>query len=244
MKRTLVFTSLLFTMHASSQNAIFNGGNGDGYSYNGYAEVAANIFNGGSGDGWATAGIMVSLPVHFTYFKVKLTGASVLLEWETSSEQNADKFEIERSDDGVHFKYLGMVAATGAANVRTTYQYRDNLPLAGDNYYRIKQIDDNGNFTYTPVRMLSLDKLHTLTLLVYPQPANDKLMIRLPSVLNGRNVVLNVINSGGGLEKQLINYNTRTDNSIVLPVGQLAKGIYFLHVHSGDKVFVSSLVID
>ena len=244
MKRIIVIAFLLLTMHASSQNAIFNGGNGDGYSMNGYAEVAGNIFNGGNGDGWATAVIMVNLPVHFTYFKAKVSGTAVLLQWETTSEQDADRFEIERSEDGVHFQYLGRVASTGAINVQTTYNYTDNSPLTDDNYYRLKQVDNNGSFVYTPVRMVSLSTLKNVTIAVYPQPAKEKVTIKLPAELDQKNVVVNIINSAGGLEKQLLGMSIRNDNAIVLTVGQLANGVYFINVHSGNKVYVSPLVVN
>jgi len=243
MKRIIVFGSILVSMNASSQNAIFNGGNGDGYSMNGYAEIAGNIFNGGNGDGWATAVAMVSLPVHFTYFKANVVGSEVLLQWETSSEHDADRFEIERSEDGIHFNYLNRITSAGAGNVSTTYNYTDRSPLVGDNYYRLKQVDDNGNYVYTPIRMVTIDKLQSLTLTVYPQPAKDKVMVKLPPELDGKNIVLNVINSGGGLEKQLLISTFRTDNTIVLPLGKFAKGIYYLHVHSGNKKYVSPFVV-
>src|SRR5688572_21775900 len=244
MKKIIVFGSVLLSMNASSQNAIFNGGNGDGYSMNGYAEIAGNIFNGGNGDGWATAVAMVSLPVHFIYFKANVVGSEVLLQWETSSEYDADRFEIERSEDGIHFNYLYSVTSTGTGNVTTTYNYSDRSPLAGDNYYRLKQVDNNGNFVYTPIRMVSLKKLQSLTILVYPQPAKEKVTVKLPPELDGKNIVLNVINSGGGLEKQLLISTLRTNNNLVLPIGKLAKGIYFIHVHSGSKKYVSRFIVE
>jgi len=244
MKRIIVFALLLITIHASSQNAIFNGGNGDGYAMNQYAEVAGNIFNGGDGDGWATAAIMVSLPVQFTYFKAKVVGAGVLLEWETSSELDANSFEIERSEDGVHFNYLDKLVATGSGNVRTTYHFTDKSPIGGDNYYRLKQVDNNGNFVYTPVRMVSLDKIQSLTLIVYPQPAKEKVMVKLPQGLERNNVVINIINSAGGLEKQFVSTSTRSNNVITLPLTQLARGIYFIRIHGGDKIFATTLVVE
>ena len=166
------------------------------------------------------------------------------MKWETASEQNADRFEIERSEDGSDFKNLGQVKSTGAGNVRTTYAFTDKLPFAGDNYYRLKQVDKNGNFIYTPIRLVSLSKSQNLTIAIYPQPAKDRVTIILPSDLNGKNLVLNVINSIGGLERQFINKNTVAGNRIELSVRQLAKGIYFLHIHSGNKVYVSPMVVE
>lgn len=244
MKKFIVFVSMLFTIHASSQNAIFNGGDGDGYALDEYAEIAGNIFNGGNGDGWAAATILFNLPVHFSYFKADIVGDAVVLKWETASEQNADRFEIERSEDGSDFKNLGKIKSTGAGNVRTTYTFTDRSPFAGDNYYRLKQVDKNGNFIYTPIRLVSLNTTQNLTIAIYPQPAKNRVTIKLPSDLNGKSLILNIINSLGGLERQLINTNNRAGNSIELSVNQLSKGIYFLHIHSGNKVYVSTMVVE
>jgi len=244
MKRIILIASLLLSLHASSQNAIFNGGNGDGFAINGYAEIAGNIFNGGNGDGWATAVNMINLPVHFTYFKANAIGSAVLLQWQTSSEQDADRFEIERSEDGMHFNYLSRITATGAGNVATTYEYTDKSPFPGDNYYRLKQVDHNGTYVYTPIKLVSMDKFQVHTLVVYPQPAKDIVTVKLPPGVDGKNVVMNIINSGGALEKQLMSTSARSDNTLLLPLGHLAKGIYFLHLHSGNKVYVSPLVVD
>lgn len=244
MKKFIVFVSILFTIQASSQNAIFNGGDGDGYALDEYAETAGNIFNGGNGDGWATATILFNLPVHFSYFRADIDGDFVLLKWETASEQNADRFEIERSENGSDFKNLGNINATGTTNGRTTYEFTDKTPFAGDNYYRLKQVDKNGNFIYTPIRLVSLNKSQNLSITIYPQPAKNRVTIKLPSDLSGKNLVLNIINSLGGLERQLINTNNRAGNTIELSVNKLAKGIYFLHIHSGNKVYVSSMVVE
>ena len=68
-------------------------------------------------------------------------------------------------------------------------------------------------------------------------------MIKLPPGLERNNVVINIINSAGGLEKQFQSI-TRTTNIITLPLSQLAKGMYFIRIHAGEKIYVSPLVVE
>ena len=112
-----------------------------------------------------------ALPVKLLDFTAHKKDHSVLLEWRTESEFNTSRFEIERSEDGSDFKNLGKIKSTGAGNVRTTYTFTDKSPFAGDNYYRLKQVDKNGNFIYTPIRLVSLNTTQNLTIAIYPQPA-------------------------------------------------------------------------
>lgn len=243
MKLKLILPFVALTIQASAQNPIFNGGNGDGYARNDFAEVAGNIFNGGNGDGWATAVSLVNLPVRFTYFKAEPSGTTALLLWETSSEQDAEKFEVERSEDGLNFQLIGQRAATNT-NGTVAYRFTDNRPLAGPNYYRLKQVDRNGSFVYTPVRMIAFGKMPPSSIIVYPQPASQYVRLKLPPELDGKNVVLNVINSAGSLEKQVRISLNRGSNLYTLPVSKLAKGIYFLHLGCSDKMYISQLVIE
>ena len=85
---------MLFTIHASSQNAIFNGGDGDGYALDEYAETAGNIFNGGNGDGWATATILFNLENGKTDRTEIIYGKDVEARWfdpETEPERKKTK---------------------------------------------------------------------------------------------------------------------------------------------------------
>ena len=119
----------VFCAVIAQNNNIFNGGNGDGftalYINNG------NIFNGGPGDGYATTTVLVNLPVHFVYFKATPQAQKVNLNWRTSLEQSADKFEIERSEDGRIFAKIGEVKAEGNATLGNAYSFTDHQPVKG-----------------------------------------------------------------------------------------------------------------
>ncbi|MFL5728206.1 MAG: T9SS type A sorting domain-containing protein, partial [Cytophagaceae bacterium] len=100
------------------------------------------------------------LPVTLVSFEVSRSGDQALLEWATSSELNNKEFEIEKSTDGIHFISIGTIAGHGNSQTPQNYTYLDpvSTETSGIVYYRIKQIDVNGKYTYSVTRSLSLGK--------------------------------------------------------------------------------------
>jgi hypothetical protein len=90
------------------------------------------------------------------------------LAWQTSNETNTDYFDIERSTDGDTWVKIGSTKAIGNGNGINTYKFTDAYPINGDDYYRLKQFDISGTFSYSPVRMIHFDASQNL--LVYPSP--------------------------------------------------------------------------
>src|SRR5258708_40341589 len=86
------------------------------------------------------------LPVGLLSFDAEKKGASVLLTWKTAQEQKSDRFEIERSADGISYHLIGTLAASGNTSMVTSYSFTDHQPLDGINYYRLKQVDIDGLF--------------------------------------------------------------------------------------------------
>ncbi len=93
-----------------------------------------------------------TLPVSLTTFTAKAnkTG-SVNLVWGTASELNNAYFEVTRSSDGVNFSTIGKVTGIGTSNTLQNYNYTDTKPKAGANYYRLKQVDNDGKFAFSQV---------------------------------------------------------------------------------------------
>lgn len=101
-----------------------------------------------------------------------------LLEWVTVYESNSSHFVVERSKNAKHFEALGTVkslAYNGNSTQKLTYNFSDTKPLHGNNFYRLKQYDFNGSFTYSPVRSLWFDAQSNIK--VYPNPADAILYI-------------------------------------------------------------------
>jgi hypothetical protein len=103
-----------------------------------------------------------------------------LLEWETSSEINSSHYEIEKSDNAIDFSFLQSVKSENNIN-GATYKLVDAHPLLGYNYYRIKMVDIDGKFKYTPTRHVIFDGFNSDEFIkVYPNPSEGIITIDIP----------------------------------------------------------------
>lgn len=97
------------------------------------------------------------LPVTLTAFTaVRQRDNSVKLDWTTANELNNDHFEIQRSSDGVFFNVVGMRKGMGTKLTETRYSFLDRPVAAGVIYYRLRQVDFNGEFEYSPIRSITI----------------------------------------------------------------------------------------
>ena len=151
----------------------FYGDNGTAASSGGIVTATAGNITGFSdfAIGIASGDVPVTLPVKLIDFTAKTSAREVLLNWKTASEMNSEKFLIERSIDGKLFENIGMVASKGTTNNSSTYSYIDDKAIKGYNYYRLKQLDFNGDFEYSEIRTVKFDlMLAAEKLVIYPNP--------------------------------------------------------------------------
>ncbi len=99
--------------------------------------------------------VPVSLPVSLVLFTATRQNNEAVLQWETAQEQNSSSFIIERSSDGNSFGAIGNTAAAGNSATPRDYSFTDLEPGKNNNYYRLKQTDLDGNFTYSLIRLLN-----------------------------------------------------------------------------------------
>jgi len=119
------------------------------------------------------------LPLEWILFEGKLNKQiNIVLSWSTAKEYNNDHFEIEKSIDGISFERIGFVNAK-QNNSLNNYQFIDEKISDGNNYYRIKQVDDDGNFTYS--KLISIYNRTEATVRIFPNPTSDYLNIQLPT---------------------------------------------------------------
>lgn len=109
------------------------------------------------------------LPVTLLYFQGKLSGETALLTWATSTEVNNAGFEIERSMDGKSFDKIGYVKGNGTTNQRQKYSFVD-AGFAAQSYYRLKQIDFDGKYEYSPVILVKANGVTAAQVKVVPNP--------------------------------------------------------------------------
>jgi hypothetical protein len=142
-----------------------------------YAYTAT--FNSGfSGFGLSDAPAGGALPVTLSRFEGKNTSEGNLLAWETSTEVNNDHFVVERSRDARRFDEIARIAGAGTSAVLNGYSFTDSNYEKGLNYYRLKQVDNDGSFTYS--RMIAIESLETKEVKYFPNPVQSLLSIELP----------------------------------------------------------------
>ncbi|MFZ1686508.1 MAG: hypothetical protein WAU70_03740, partial [Flavobacteriales bacterium] len=123
-------------------------------------------------DFFGSAGIACGvsvLPVELLYFNAFNVDATVHTEWSTASESDNDRFEVERSTDGEIWYRIGSVIGAGNSQTRTDYVSIDTAPLDGQSYYRLKQLDVGGVFTYSSVAAVYRHAPEGVV--VWPQPS-------------------------------------------------------------------------
>lgn len=230
--------------NAAPSNNIFIGGDGDGWSFALRSSPSNNIFLGGEGDGWSSVYLPTGpLPVTYQYFTAsKLNEKAALLRWETSQEINTSHFEVERSLDAISFAAIGRIAAAGNASAPTQYSFSDYNPQIGVNYYRLKQADRDGYFTYSPARAVRFDLVENGMVKYYPNPTNGILNVAMTGNLKLESKVINVSNAAGIVVKQ-VRIAANGPDVFQLNMNGFAKGIYFIHVKSSTSNSTSRIVL-
>lgn len=112
------------------------------------------------------------LPVELSYFEGKIQNSSNILAWATLTEQNNDYFEVQYSANGREFSILDMVAGKGTTTEIQNYEYTHKSVTSSDNYYRLKQVDFDGDFEYSDIIYLQNDTRDT-PIAIYPNPARE-----------------------------------------------------------------------
>lgn len=167
------------------------------------------------------------LPVELLAFEARVvTLDGVELTWSTGSELNNAFFAVERSRDGRSFEEIATVIGEGSTLVRNDYALVDQAPLTGTSYYRLKQVDTDGTFTYSEVRAVTLGSTEVLE--VYPNPAGDHVRaVGLgPEGITGAEM----FNAAG----ERMNLPSGAWNNGALDISSLPAGLYILRV--GGKI--------
>ncbi|HWB90248.1 MAG TPA: T9SS type A sorting domain-containing protein [Puia sp.] len=120
---------------------------------------------------------MFVLPVKFSDFTATAKGNSAMLQWTTASEQNTDHFIVEYSQDGTSWQDIGTVKAAGNSGTPTNYSYIQYNPAAGNNFYRIAEVDLDGSYSYTQVQELYFSQPGAAALNFFPNPTRDHVTV-------------------------------------------------------------------
>ncbi|HUR31603.1 MAG TPA: T9SS type A sorting domain-containing protein, partial [Saprospiraceae bacterium] len=187
------------------------------------------------------AGIACSLlPLRFLNFTaLRYAELKYQLAWITADEINNSHFEVQRSNDGgKSFLKIGSITAYPDSREINHYQFIDHSAKPGQNYYRLKQIDLDGKFEYTPVRSVYFGN-GSFNVEAYPNPVADVLYIQINDAEENGTIRLIDIT---GKEVLSMNSNAGSEN-IEVSVNALPPGAYTLLVNSGMNNYQQKIII-
>ena len=148
------------------------------------------------------------MPVEFVSFEGKAVGTKVQLNWATSLERNADRFEVERSQNATEFGSIGQVRATGESTQKQAYGFTDEQAQSGVNYYRLRQVDRDGSVQFSRIIAVTMrPEAPAIRVLGNPTEASriklqlfnlDASQLRLTD-MQGRSVGFRVLESAAGV---------------------------------------------
>lgn len=193
---------------------------------------------------FGSSGGLNVLPITLENFRASLNNSmQVELNWETVTEINNSHFAVERSVNGAGFEPIAVLKGAGNSTVKRTYSALDQQPADGISYYRLKQVDNNGAFTYSAIRTLEIKKA-VADMEVYPNPGNGHSFAISFREEAGAEVQVAVCNQMGGKVYERIITNDAQVSLISVELDYpLSPGVYSLFVTDGSSVYKKKLII-
>ncbi|MFK8045069.1 MAG: T9SS type A sorting domain-containing protein [Crocinitomicaceae bacterium] len=185
----------------------------------------------------ASSTINNPLPIDLISFDAKNQGDAALLTWITASEINNDFFELEKSIDGIAWSVINKQNGTGNSSTLLTYNYVDNELINGIQYYRLKQTDFDGQYTYSHIEYINYENNISLGL-VYPNPNNGLFDIEIHSSVDTE-ITSSLYNNIGELVYSSSSELEKGRNTLNFNLKNYSSGLYYLTLKSLDNEFIS-----
>ncbi len=193
------------------------------------------------------ANILTPLPITLLSFSVTTCrGEAVCINWETASEVNNDFFTLERSKDAIQFQSIARLKGNGNSNEQLSYSFVDDLPYTGVSYYRLKQTDYNGVYTYSNIETIERSGEGDFEFKPYPNSnTGEKINFEIKANKN-ETIQLKIIDA---LTKVCYENVVRLplqgkNNFFIEPERTLPKGVYTIFLKTERKVYSSKLIIE
>jgi len=176
-----------------------------------------NVYGYGRIDALAAINSALALPVELTVFKARIEGKTTALDWATASESDCERFDIQRSADGSVWQTLDALPCLGRSG--GVYQYKDEAPLNGVNYYRLKQVDVSGTFAYSAVAAVAFSA-SGVSIAAQVSIADQSVRFQVVGAISGQDLQLEIFNAEGQF------YYRAPFQHQILDVSEWAGGMY------------------
>ncbi len=192
-------------------------------------------------DWWVIVDKISPLPVELLGFTAEAVENAVHLQWKTTSEKNSEKFIVERSVDGENWEYVFEVAAQGFSTNEQSYEGIDENPYFGYSYYRLKQLDSDGTYNYSPIRQVYFEGAGQDAVTFYPNPTQNLVYVKTSQNFQNKGT-LKVFDIQG---KLLLKKDIFPDMGRIIPVNieKLPQGTYLFRIEQSNALSNSYKVV-
>lgn len=175
------------------------------------------------------------LPIELLRFEAGIFINQVELFWETATEKNNHYFEVERSANAEQWETIGQVKGAGNSSSRKYYSFVDGSPIIGTSYYRLKQTDFDGRFSYSSIRSVSVEKYKEAELKVYPNPTKSNIHIQSNTLKKEDVLFFDVLGKEVSRDCKFL---FESPLGLVFDVSALETGVYYIYSPVGTKKLV------
>jgi len=189
------------------------------------------------------------LPIELLYFNAYMNNNIVDINWATETETGNDYFIIEKTNNpnSNNWQEIEEINGAGYSHNLITYQTKDLHPYSGTSYYRLKQVDFNGDYSLSNIESV-INRMNSIyEIEFYPNPYHkgDNLAFSIKGIDEKENITLEIIDMNGMVIKQ-IQYNTEIDenNSLLMEhLNNLTTGCYLLQSKSNSHIMRKTIII-
>ena len=171
-----------------------------------------------------------SLPVKLVRFDAKAAGRQVLVSWTTATEEKNSHFVVERAGDDRRFAAIATVAGKGNTTNYNNYDVIDAAPIAGNNYYRLQQVDADGKTTTSQIVLVNFGSKGGYV--VYPNPVGHYIQIKTDMTITQLNA--RVIGVDGRTMVQAAGNINQVNEQLNRRLNGLQPGVYMLQLNDGN----------
>ncbi len=185
------------------------------------------------------------VPVELTVFNATVNQTNVLLDWQTQTELNNNGFEVQRKLENSEWITIGFVQGNGTTTETKSYTYLDDISeiTATKIYYRLKQIDFNGNYEFSKeVEVIVLPYNYSLSQ-NYPNPFNPTTKISWQSPISSWQT-LKIYDMLGNEVAILVNeYRPAGNYEVEFSGSDLPSGVYFYQLKAGSFIQTKKMIL-
>lgn len=181
-----------------------------------------------------------ALPIELNRFSAFAKKGRIALDWTIATEWETGKYIIEKSNDGIHFHTIGQMTAKGNSTIQTTYEFVDNHPIQGINYYRLQIVDANNAVSFSEVR--SVVYASDDAFLSYLFVDGQQLHLQCTTE-KAQQISVAIFNISGQMVSQQNHFISNGNNDLKVNVNHWQRGSYIIKISTNHNTVTKKFIL-